>query len=377
MISIDLAAPTIPSSVRAWRMFPGRGYKFVASFLEQQVCFLDLPGLDLPTGRIGALDDLVARISRSDALQDYFTEYGPEFSPNLPLSDFISSRKTQHRTLVKNALVNLFDEAKVGDYITIPSPISYGRIYVGRFGSNRKVSGYYRERYGENIIIARRVHWLGEYAENTISSELSSSLRHEHPFSLLARGLIEEILSLAHGAFVFGERCAATIFNDENDFLDSDAALLGVISRFSSSACKAIDENIEGLASLDILEILLQSPSYEYTCSQISDIHSPGFIRYIGGAATALVISAVVASLIALGENGNKETLKQDIESIQYVNSSTQADPLCTAKVSDASRRILLTLDIDKTWSLCQAAVQAKKRAGLRSSANHSSDEAH
>jgi hypothetical protein len=189
----------------------------------------------------------------------------------------------------------------------------------------------------------------------------------QHPFSVLEKSLFVEALSLAYGSFIYGDRHASTIFNGE-DFLDSDAALFGIISRLSAAACLAIDTGKPGIDG-DFLSILVSSPPIDYTCSQASDIHSPGFTRNISGKQVAIVISALTAALIALGHMNTKAETQNAIDNLIIVNTAPDADPLCNAYVQDATRRILKNRDIDTTIKLCQEMRRAAERANIRPSA--------
>jgi hypothetical protein len=202
-----------------------------------------------------------------------------------------------------------------------------------------------------------------------VSLPLSRSLRHQHPFTLLERSLHIEVFSLVHGSFVYGDRHVSTIYNDQDDFLDADAALLGAISRLSAAACRSVDLGHAELDVAELINILLRSPPIEYTCSQATDIHSAGFNRYVSGAIIALVIAAVVGAAIEFGVFSTRASLETELPQLQIINTGLNADPQCTARVSDATKRVLHVLGTDKTWALCEAAREAAHRAGLRSSA--------
>lgn len=367
-IQVDLHAPTVRNDQRVWRMFPGRGYRFLDSFLEQHVGFLDFPDLVLP-GKPAEATDLIPRIARSQAVRDAFHKHGSDFHPNtIKLSDHTSARRTKYRALLRQALLNLMVEAKGGDYVVLPEPIFRANIHVGRI-RGEATHGYYAYRYGKTAIPARHITWLASVPENSVSVALSNSLRHQHPFSLLEKNLYVEIFSLAHGSFVYGDRHASTIYNTESDFLDADAAFLGAISRLAAAACRAVDEGKSTLDASDLVDVLLRTPPIEYTCTQAADIHSAGFNRYVSGTVVSLVIAALTATFIGFGEKSSKGQLPSDINTFVVMNSAQGADPQCTARVSKASAMVLSALGIDKTWSLCEAARAAQRRAGLKSSA--------
>lgn len=368
-IKVDLRAPTVRHDVRIWRMFPGRGYQFLRSFLEQQVGFLDIPDF-LPPDTFNVKSDLIPSIARSQDVREAFYKHGPTFKPGtLKLDDYAKARRTKNRTRLEQALLTFLFEAKDGDYVVLPEPVYRANVHVGRISAPKPTNGYYAYRYGRTPIPARDITWSTAVPESSVSAALSNSLRHQHPFTLLEKSLYVEVLSLIHGSFVYGDRHASVIYNTLSDFLDADAALLGAISRLAAAAALSVDTGKGQLAAADLLDVLLRTPPLDYTCSQAADIHSPGFNRYVSGTIVSLVIAALTAAFIAFGETGTKSSLASDINNFVVMNSAPGADPQCTARVSQASAMVLSALGIDKTWSLCEAARDAAKRAGLKSSA--------
>jgi len=351
-----------------WRLFPGEGYQFLQSFQDQRIGFLDFPGLELPRGDLAQAPDLVPRIARSQEIAKRLSEV-PDTDMAFNLEDFAAARATAHRTRLRGALIGFYQEARQGDYVVLPEPVYMSRVWVGQFTTNTVVNGHYYRRYGRTPIPARAIDWLANFPENMISTALSQSLRHQHPFTLLERSLFVETFSLVHGSFVYGDRHVSTIYNDRSDFLDSDAALLGAISRLSAAASRSVDLGLPDLAVVDLIDILLRSPPIEYTCAQESDIHSAGFNRYISAAITPLVIAAVVSAVLGLSQSSSREALATDVQQLQIMNNAPNADPQCTARVSEASQRVLRMLGMDRTWALCEAARAANDRAGIRSSA--------
>jgi hypothetical protein len=370
MLQVDLRAPGIAPTQRVWRLFPGRGYKFLEFFARDGVGYLDFPGLVLPKGNLAQVKDWIPRIARSQAVADTLRKLGPDAKFDLPLSQFEKARTGKNRGRFRQGLINFFQEAKSGDFVVLPEPVFMSRIWVGVLEGNDPVSAFY-PRFGKTAIPARPIKWLNRFPENSVSTDLSQSLRNQHPFTLIERSLFVEVISLAFGSFVYGDRHVATVYNDLNDFLDSDAALLGAISRLAAAALQSVDEQKAGIDH-DLVSLLLRSPPIEYTCTQESDIHSEGFTRYISATPVALVIAAVAAALIGYSQLNSKSDLAKELPQLQFSNTAPNADPACTAKVSQASKMVLEALNIDRTWALCEAARAAAARAGLRSSAQPS-----
>jgi len=371
VLEIDLRAPTIPLDQRVWRLFPGEGYRFLDTFKEQNVGFLDLPGLVLPAGPLSEVnpDDLIDRVAFSQAIKDAVGKVGSAGAALLNFEEYRQSRRTTHRGSIRQAIINFYQEAQVNDLVVLPEPVFNKNIWIGQFDSNQVFQSAYQKRYDDILIPSRSIKWIGQYQEKTVSNDLSWSLRQTHPFTLLQRSLHLEVFSLAFSSFVFGDHYVSTIFNASDDYLDADSALLGMASRLASSACVAMDHNRAGLSLDDILTIILSTPPIEYSCSQAIDIHSEGFNRYVSGKIVPLVISATIAALIGLSELSSSEEIAPHIAQFTVTNSSSNPDPACSAQVSEATKRILNVLGVDKTWKLCEAAKAAQARAGLRSSA--------
>jgi len=234
MLQVDLQAPTVSTEHRVWRLFPGEGYQFRESFQEQEVGFLDVPGLELPEGRLARATDILPRIARSQKMLEML-RLTPNAELDLSLADFMDARSTQKRSRLQNALISFFEVAKKDDFVVLPEPVYMSSLWIGQFISDEVVLGYYRRRYGGISVPARQIRWFRSVPENIVSRVLSQSLRHPHPFTILERSLHLEVLSLVYGSFVYGDRHVSTIYNS-SDFLDADAALLGAISRLAAAA---------------------------------------------------------------------------------------------------------------------------------------------
>lgn len=96
-LSVDLRAPTISQNQRVWRLFPGSGYQFLDTFVEEGVGFLDFPGLDLPKGKIADAKDLIPRIVRSQRIIEALRAGVAEPEKQLTLETFHDAKSTQNR----------------------------------------------------------------------------------------------------------------------------------------------------------------------------------------------------------------------------------------------------------------------------------------
>ncbi len=137
MIQVDLRAAIIPPETRAWRLFPGKSYKFLRTFDRTSRAFLDYPGLELPEGDLAEAEDWIPRIAASEQIIDLKRELGPDHDPDIDLADFQRSPRTRYRSVIRQSFINLFQEARHGDYIIVPSSLSEGQIRIGQFARQR------------------------------------------------------------------------------------------------------------------------------------------------------------------------------------------------------------------------------------------------
>jgi len=364
---IDLKANRIPESQIVWRLFPGTSYQFMLEFLEKNSGFLDFPLLDFDKKKPSECTDLIQRIAYSREMKKRF--YKPEMNDDstISLQDFKGAQETHNRARLKSAIINFYEKARIGDLIVMPEPMGLSSLHIGQITSN--TIGYEGrfKKYSDSKIPSRSIRWISRRQENSVSAELSKSLRHPHPFTVLERSLYTEVLSIIHRSFSYSHSHVATIENGA-DFLDSDSALLGIISRLSASATEAVLEKIPELGGRGIINILISEPPIDYTCNQSSDIHSPGFTRLNGKSIAALVVVATLATLIHLGNYSSPASLPADIANVTVINTGIDADPECTAAVSDAVHRIL-HVELDKVWELCKSAKLSAERAKIKSSA--------
>lgn len=368
-MQVDLRAQMIPATVRCWRLFPGSSYRFLDTFKNDGVAFLDMPGFKMPEGPLSQDPKLPERIRVSEITLDRIASDGKEkehFVSEHDLDNFRVGRKRQRNA---QAMINFFDHAEKGDIVIMPEPLIRGRVQIGVFDDEARthIVAKAPKYYGVTGVPARRVKWVREVDENKLSTRLSSSLRHQHPFSLIENSLFLEIFSLTFDSYVFKDHHSSVIFNRKDDYTDRETSLIGVISSLAANFTQAVEEGDDN--ELNPLSAILSRASIEFHCSQAADIHSPGFNRFTSSKATALVIAAVIAALSLLSSCSNPQEVAAEVPKIVYVNTSAQPDDDCTARVSETANRLLKGMGSDNLFKLCQAMKEAETRAGLESSA--------
>lgn len=371
-MKIDLRAQIIPDTVRCWRLFPGSSYRFLDTFKNDSIAFLDMPGFQMPAGELAKEPDLAKLLRVSEITLDRIASDGKDREHFISKHDIEKVRVGRKRQRNQQAMINFFDHAAKGDIVIMPEPLIRGKVQIGIFDDdqNTHIIAKSPKYYGVTGIPARRVKWLREIDENKLSTPLSSGLRHQHPFSLLERSLFLELFSLTFDSYVYKDHYSSVIFNRKDDYTDRETSLIGIISSLSANFMQAVEEGDEqALHSLNALSAILSQASMEFHCQQASDIHSPGFNRFTSSMPTALVIAAMIAVLSALSGCDNATDVGALAAKIEFVNSYSSSYDECTAKVSNTSNRMIKGLGSDNLFKLCQSMKDAETRAGLESSA--------
>ncbi|CAA2105417.1 hypothetical protein MBUL_03182 [Methylobacterium bullatum] len=368
MITVDLNTKIVLPHNRVWRMFPGYGYKFLSSYFSQNSAFLDIPGFDMPEGSLEEDDEFLKRIAASENIIHQKRSLGADVDVDMDWTQLKPAYNTQGRGILKRSMINFYEEARLGDIIVVPSPVDLGEIYVGTLTDRRysgRISNFPRE-YGEVPMPARRVSWLQTIKENKVSPALSSSLRHQNPFNLLEKSLYNEVFAIAYSSYVYGEERGSIIYNTLSDYIDKDAAFLGLISQVSAAICHMVDEG-SNERKLSLINTILDQQPMEYYCSQSVDIHSPGLNRFLSSKNTPIMIISLIGLLAFLGNNSSEKNLKRDIQNVTVTNTISGPEDGCSVPVDKGTKMFLDTTPIDEIWRLCKLAREARERAGVQS----------
>jgi hypothetical protein len=251
----------------------------------------------------------------------------------------------------------------------MPEPSANRMVWIGEFLDNAVVYESYPTKVKNVYVPCRRVKWIKNVRENTLSYPLTEALRNQHAFTLIEKSKFIEVMSVAYSSFIFNDQHVSTIYNGD-DFLDSDSAFIGIVSKLVSAAYAAAENGEVKLGnSNSIIDILLNSTPTEFTCSQESDIHSEGFTRLISATPVAIAIAVTVVAIFALSGCKDENEYRKQIPELTLINGSSHSDAACNAKVSDVVKRILETMPIDQITKLCNNGRLSEERAKLRSSA--------
>lgn len=104
MITVDLRAAVVPQTTKVWRLFPGSDYRFLKTFLDEGVGFLDLPAFILPSPPLAASRELLGRILASSRTKEMIATSGSDVDPIVDWQQFSRARRTANRGRIEQAV---------------------------------------------------------------------------------------------------------------------------------------------------------------------------------------------------------------------------------------------------------------------------------
>jgi hypothetical protein len=224
-IVLDLNSKIIGPDAGAYVVFPGEDHAFYEAFQQQQAVFLDTPALELPPHPIDENSpDLLQRLMVSRSVRAWHLAQNGSASkkqaPSRILADYNGYKWTRPRLVYRTALIGLLGEAKKGDVVVVPGPGYWSDVLIGELigGPTDQVGVQVPERYGKDLIPARRVKWLARRRKGALSSALIDRLQSPNPIFLLDRSLRPEVYNLAYGTYSVAADFAAQFRVTENEF---------------------------------------------------------------------------------------------------------------------------------------------------------------
>lgn len=365
-LEIDIATVMVPAERRIWRLFPGDRYRFIDQFAEQELVFLDFPGLDLPPGRVTHdTPDLLGRVIASRELRTWLTTRSPvQNPPNLDPTAYANSVPSKRDQQFIAALVALFGTAARGDLVLVPDQLRNRQILVGEFTDEpeRRTETQFPKRYGRHPILARSVSWLSRADEAKVPRTLTRNLRTSNPMISLHRRFHNDIFDIAYPAYNHLDRFGATFNITGEKFDELDNYFLNELFLIASLFCQQYDRNnlpseINSITSLEYL-----STDEQYRSTQAWDIHSPGTVRLASSAISPLMAVALFGVLAA----GGREALAEP-PPVTVGNSQTASpDDPCTAAVDERVRGMLNMMGLEFWREQCRRALALEEKAGVK-----------
>lgn len=364
---IDIRAKELAEDCRVWRAFPGKSYNLLDAFVDHSTVFLEFPNLSLEA-EFENDEHLAAKVHAAQLTADQKRDLGPDAHPRIRWQEYRDVHVDSALGRRVKTVVDLFANAKKGDLVIVPNRKGRNDTRIGVFSTDPSERIFIEGAsvYTRYFFPARQIEWLAQPNEERFSPQLTNILRHEHAFVDIGSDLYNEVFSLAYGNFISSDVYSALVTNGNNDFTDSDNALVGVIFTLSAYACQAYENGDETFEVEDIFDFILHRPPREYACHFASLHNSPGFTRYIGEKGTALVAAAVIAGLLALPSDANAAQIRRYTGQIELVNSQALQAGLCDPNIAEPVKILYRSIGGDKLRKACQSMQETARRAEVR-----------
>ncbi|MFC7475608.1 hypothetical protein ACFQS7_14645 [Dankookia sp. GCM10030260] len=358
---IDLRTAVIPPNKKIWRLFPGKTYRFLQEFKNNQVVFLDFPGLVLPNDfyfEDKLLTDAIvlAGLARRDwvAAMVKANRLGKELPVEPPRNPVSYFEQTLPKKALSDraALIALFRSAQKNDLVVVPDRIPSRQILVGEFLDEPEIRTVATapDFYGSEPIPARPVRWFPVVNEVDLSRELSDVLRRPNPFTLLGRNFYPQIFDETYGTYRFGEAQAARLLTSGPDFTGDDNLDLSLLIKAVTVLSYSAEHGRRRFETLsEVLDVQLTS---DFAMSLGINVHSPGAFHLKSASALPLVFTALFALMVSA--EGAEQPRPQDIK---VVNTSERAsDDPCAVEIDERVRTVVSLMGFDLWKSFCERA---------------------
>lgn len=302
MIHADIATKIVSPDTSIWVVFPGRQRRFIRTFLEQDVIFLETPGIDLRLKTAADRSTLRRHVRMSTAIADFHLHSESKKFPSRNSNRYSDApiKNASHRVLA-SSVRKMFARMKTGDVVIVPgkifAPVYFGEV-TAAFDPEDTIS---IDRYSDEGIPYRRVRWLNSGVPRTaIPPHLQIFLSKPPAIAHVTRSdETEEFFRFAYPSYVLAEKSAVILDGPQYDGKDPLATIeANYLVAYYIAAFHAIEnEEIETFAKLDVQSAIDRFYDRDLVQSFSQNFNSPG--KY-GLSALSAVLGAFVTAAIAI-----------------------------------------------------------------------------
>jgi hypothetical protein len=381
-IVIDIKTRVFDEDDRAFRLFPGQGYRYFREMKDNSVIFLDNPGFPLPgPNGYDKSQQILESIARSEEKQPFVNANSDNLQAEmaaLDTKDFSSSRWGKKRELTLGWLNGLYNDAKVGDLVVVPSP----GIIKNDEGKFEKAYTMVGEIVGEperwtrenprNLFlgqyVVRRVRWLAEVNELELDPQVAVALRTQNALIAMRARSFERVLGAAYKNIVIGEEFLARFVTDNPEFTAFENFHFNAFVMAVVAACRKVENGEETWQNgQSIYDIAATVGGHDLLVpDQEASIHSPGYMTLRG----AVLVPAIMSALFALALEGNAQPVTPDgngADEVSVINSESIAFNPCELGIEQGVRDTLNILGYERWLQIQNACQNASENEGLRS----------
>lgn len=378
-IVVDIRTRVFDEDERAYRLFPGQGYRYYEFMKDHSVVFLDNPGIPVPGPQGYQKDDATLHaLVRSELKQPVVlaaSDRVREEIAEIDARDLGDVRWSRRREVYLGWLNALYRDASIGDLVIVPSPgyVKEGDDWV-KVGTmiGEIVSGPERLDRGAPVSIlagrylVRRVRWLAEVDELELSRSSAAALRTQNALVALPARSFEKALGAAYKNLVIGDEFLARFTTESEDFNAAECFHFTAFAMAVVAAVRQIEQGYgpfrDGRSIYDLAAAV--PPDDEYVPEQEASIHSPGYTTLRG----LRQVPAVISILFALALTpGAQPFAGEGPAQVEVVNTESTAYNPCDVGIEESVRQSLDIIGYERWLQMCQAAARANENEGLKS----------
>jgi len=356
-LRIDLRTKVIPPNARLWALFPGLARRYLRTFIEHSVVFLDTPGIALSVPVLADFTQLRRHVAMSEAIVEYHRGARRPPSRNPNTYELRGPRAVSTAAYVRH----LFVDVQVGDIIAVGGqmydPVYYGEVITATDGRNTiRVP-----RYGDEDIPVRRVRWHPSIVERRyLSPDLSHLLSNRKALTELSKIRFgAEMFSSAYGNYIVDDESRYAISGDNYDNnAPSLIAPINVISYFIAAWNAIESEDLDNFFEKSLYEAAQQFYDNDLLKSLQVEFSSPG--QFVIAAKRAALPLFVALCLQAAINGVSLDTAR----AAEVTNSTAPADP-CTVEVKEKYQYLMNGMQYDRWQQVCHEAQKAKQGINL------------
>lgn len=382
-IVIDIKTRVFDADDKAYRLFPGQGYRFFQTMKDHSIVFLDTPGIPMPSADgYEKSDDMLQHIARVEEKQSFVKANGDNLAAELQTldaKDFSSSRWGKKRELTLGWLNGLYHQAKIGDLIVVPSPgimkneqgeFENAYTLIGEIvGEPERWTREIPRNIGLGRFVVRRVRWLAQVNELELDPHVAVSLRTQNALIAMRAGSFERVLGAAYKNIVLGDEFLARFVTDNPEFTAFESYHFNAFVMAVVAACRSIQNDegpwANGHSIYDIAASVVRQD--DLVPDQESSIHSPGYMTLRGSQILApAVMSALFALALATGAGADPFAGAGPTQ-VSVINSESAAFDPCDVGIEESVRQALTIIGYDRWQQMCQAGRKSNDNDGLHS----------
>ncbi len=373
-LKVNIRARTFDESDRAYRLFPGIGYRHYDVMKEHSVVFLDFPGLPAPGSKGYPKDDIskeaIIKGERRAQVAYRTLDHAQARFAEIERQDLSNTRWSGRRELALGWINGLYHTAKIGDLIILPAPTrgifdgDGAKTLIGEItGDPLRWSREVPDGYRLAGLMVRKVKWLAEIDERDLDHRTARSLRTQNALVSLNAASLRPVLGAAYKNVVIdGDFLARFITNGE----EFDARESYHFQAFVLAVAEAHRRYLEGG---DMLTKSLYAVAAEVKRGdpnipeQDVSIHSPGYTTLKSPREVVFVISALFAIALANPADAFNTAGQADLT---VVNSeSPDYDPCSPGGLDESVRGTLEIMGLSVWQEACYAARAANEDDGF------------